>query len=99
MKKNIRFDDTDIEKYKFHHHKSPILGNNIDINKLAVSNKVSFGKKDFKYFTGYKDLRIIRPLCIFPPKVSAYRRDFDGTKYMCFLMKSDKLLEKYQKRI
>ena len=48
MKKNIRFDDTDIEKYKFHHHKSPILGNNIVINKLAVSNKVSFGKKDFK---------------------------------------------------
>ena len=26
---------------------------NIDINK-TVSNKVSFGKKDFKYFIGYK---------------------------------------------
>ena len=27
---------------------------NIDINKTIVSNKVSFGKKDFKYFIGYK---------------------------------------------
>ena len=31
--------------------------NNIDINKIAVSNKVSFGKKDFKYFIGYKDAK------------------------------------------
>ena len=27
---------------------------NIDINRTIVSNKVSFGKKDFKYFIGYK---------------------------------------------
>ena len=27
--------------------------------------------------------------------MSAYRRDFDGTKYMSFLMKDDELLEKY----
>ena len=52
---------------------------NIDINKIVVSNKVSFGKKGFKYFIGYKDAKI-RPLCIFLPKMSAYRRDFDETK-------------------
>ena len=28
---------------------------NIDIDKIVVSNKVSFGKKGFKYFIGYKD--------------------------------------------
>ena len=28
---------------------------NIDINKIVVSNKVSFGKRDFKYFIGYED--------------------------------------------
>ena len=27
---------------------------NIYINKIVVSNKVSFGKKEFKYFIGYK---------------------------------------------
>ena len=26
----------------------------------------------------------MRPLCIFLPKISAYRRDFDETKYVSF---------------
>ena len=29
----------------------------IDINKIVVSNKDYFGKKDFKYFIGYKDAK------------------------------------------
>ena len=29
------------------------------------------------------------------PKVSTYRRDFDETKYMSFLIKNDKSLEIY----
>ena len=33
---------------------------NIDVNKIVVSNKISFGKKkDFKYFIGYKDAKKI----------------------------------------
>ena len=35
-----------------------------DIIKIVVSNKVSFGKKGFKYFIGYKDAKI-RTLRIF----------------------------------
>ena len=34
---------------------SSILIGNIDINKIIVSNKVSFGEKDFEYFIRYKD--------------------------------------------
>ena len=64
-KKIIKFNDTEIKKYKFHQHTSPILINNIDINKIVVSNKVPFNKRDFKYFIGYKDAKKIRPLCIF----------------------------------
>ena len=56
-KEIIKLDDTKIKNYKFHWHKSPILIDNIDINKIVVSNKVSFGKKDFKYFFGYKDAK------------------------------------------
>ena len=32
---------------------------------------------------------------VFLPKMSAYRKDFDETNYMSFLMKDDELLEKY----
>ena len=70
---------------------------NIDINKKVVSTKVSFGKKDFKYLIGCKDAKKVRPLFIFLTKTSTYRRDFDKTKCMSFLMKDRKLLEKYNK--
>ena len=39
--KIINFDDTEIEKYKFYQDKIPILINNIDINKIVVSNNIS----------------------------------------------------------
>ena len=38
---------------------------------------------------------ITKPLSIFLPKMCAYRKDFDETKYMSFLTKDDELLEKY----
>ena len=91
----IKFDDIEIDIYKFHQYKSPILIDYIDINKIVVSNKISYGKNDFKYFIGYKDAKRIRPLCILLPKISAYRRNFDKTKCVSFLTKDEKLLEKY----
>ena len=70
----------------------PYLINNININKIVVSNKVSFGKKHFRYFIGYRDGKKIRPLCILLQKMSAYRRDYAETKYMSFLIKDNELL-------
>ena len=60
--------DTEIEKPKFHQYKRPISINNIDINKIVVSNKVSLGQNGFKYFIGYKDAKKIRSLSIFLSK-------------------------------
>ena len=56
-----------------------------------VSNKVSFSKNGSKYFIGYKDAKTIRPLCIFLIKMRTYRRHFDKTKYISFLIKDEKL--------
>ena len=84
---------------KFHQHKRLISIKSIDINKIVVSNKVCFDKKGFEYFIGYKDDKI-KPLSIFLPKMSAYRRDFNETKYMYFLIKDDELLEmKFGRRL
>ena len=38
--KSIKSGDTEIEKQTFYQHKSPMSINNIDINKIIVSNKV-----------------------------------------------------------
>ena len=68
-KKIIKFGDTEIEGYIFYQYIIPISKNNIDITKIAVSNKFLFGKKEIKYFIGYKDnkkiIKFFRPLCIF----------------------------------
>ena len=39
---------------------NPYFKNNRDINKIVVSNKVSFGEEGFKYFIGYKDGKKLR---------------------------------------
>ena len=44
-KEIIAFADTEIEKHKFHHYKSPIFLEDEDIDIVLVSKKTSYGKK------------------------------------------------------
>ena len=64
----IKFGYIEIQKQKFHQHEGPISIKNVDIDKIVVLNKVPFGIKGFKYFTGYKDAKKIKSLHIFLPK-------------------------------
>ena len=91
----IKFDGNEIEKYEFHQCKCPILIENIDINKMVVSNKFLFGKRDFTYFIGYIDNKDIRPLCIFFSEVSICKRFSDKTKCMYFMIKYEIFFYKY----
>ena len=55
------------------------------MDRIVVSNRISFGKKGFEYFIGYEnDFEKVMPLFVMLPKMSAYRKDFDETKYMSF---------------
>ena len=47
----IKFGDIEIGKEIFPQNKSLFSIKGIDINKLVVSNKTSFGKKGFKYLS------------------------------------------------
>ena len=42
-KEILTFDNIEIEKNKFYRHKTPVFGGNVDIEKVLVSNKISFG--------------------------------------------------------
>ena len=46
-KKIIKFGETGTQKQQFHQHKNPILIYDVEINKILVSKKVSFGRKGF----------------------------------------------------
>ena len=64
MNKFLMFSEIEIKKHKFHYSKYPVGIDNIDIDKTMIYNKVFLGKTDFKYFIGYTDIEIIRPLTI-----------------------------------
>ena len=83
-RKIIPFGDTEIERHKFHCHKNLILIDDAYINKITVSNKISFGKECCEYFIGYKANEKIKPLRIMLPKMSGYRKEFNGTEYLSF---------------
>ena len=55
------------------HYKSSVSINDVDINKIVVPNKVPFGKQDFKYLISYKDVKNMKPLCIFRPRMSIFK--------------------------
>ena len=69
----------------------------VDIKKLLVSNKISSGKKNYKFFIGYlHDDDKVKSLHIMLPKTSAYLKSYDGqTKWKYFLIEDNNLLEKH----
>ena len=71
---------------------------NLDVNKILVSKKESYGTKNsLKYFIGYNDDDVIRPLCIKLPQMVGYVKHFDSNKTMSFKVGDNKLLKKYTK--
>ena len=52
----------------------------------------------FKYFTGYKEDDIVKPLCIILPQMSGYIKYFEnGGKNMSRIIKDNSVLDKYSK--
>ena len=61
--KNINFDDKKIKKSDFYKKKKVFQTDNIDVNKILVSKKEPYGTKNtLKYFIGFNDNDVIRPL-------------------------------------
>ena len=71
--KSINIDDKNINKSSFYKNKKLFSLNGIDVNKILVSKKESYGigtKSSSKYFIGYNDGDVIRPLCIILPQIN-----------------------------
>ena len=58
--------------------------NDLDISKIVVSNKLPFGKEDFKYFSGCKGSEKIKALFIFYPQMNIYKKFFDENTHLFF---------------
>ena len=71
----------------------------IDISKIVVSRKEQYGKyNSFKYFMGYNDNDVIRPLYLRLLQMTGYINKFDENETTMPLMVKDKqLLKNYNK--
>ena len=95
-KKTLKFDNVEVNKKEFHTSKQPIALDLVNVDQILISDKFKHSDTGFKYFIGYRDDNVIRPLCIILPQMSGYIKYFEnGGKNMSFMIKDDSVLVKY----
>ena len=98
--RNINFDNKNIKKYDFYNKNKKVFNiDDIDVNKILASKKEQYSKyNSFKYFIGYNDNDVIRPLYLFLLQTTGYINKFDKNKItMSLMIKDIQLLKSYNK--
>ena len=98
--KSINFNNKNIKKSDFYNKNMKIFNiDDIDLYKTLVSKKEKYGKyNSFKYFIGYNDNDVIRPLYLFISQTTGYINKFDKNKItMSLMIKDIQLLKSYNK--
>ena len=96
--KTLKFNNIILNKKKFHRSKEPIDLLSVDLDQIVVSYKFKHNDEGFKYFIGYLEGEIVKPLCIILPQISGYIKYFEnGGENMSFLIKDDEVWDKYNK--
>ena len=95
--KTLKFNNIKVNKKEFHKSKQAIDLDSVDTNKIVVSEKFRHSEESFKYFIGYQEDEIVKPLCIILSQMNGYIKYFEnGEKNMSFLIKNSKVWEKYE---
>ena len=80
----------------FYKNKKVTKIHDTDVDKILVSKEEPYGTKNsFKYFIGYNDNDVVRPLCIKLSQMTGYVRKFEGNTTMSFKISNKQLLKKY----
>ena len=92
----VKFDNARVNKKEFHKSKQPIDLDLVNVDQIGVSDKCKHSDGGFKYFIGYKEGKIVKPLCIILHQMTGYIKYFEnGGKNMSFVTKDDDVLDKY----
>ena len=95
--KTLKFNNIRLNKKEFHKSKQPVDLMSVNVDQIVVSDKFKHNNEGFKYFIGYQEGEIVKPLCIILPQMSGYIKYFEnGGKNMSFLIKDDEVWEKYE---
>ena len=95
--KALKFNNIKVNKKEFHKSKQAIDLDSIITDKIVISDKFRHNEESFKYFIGYQEDEIIRPLCTILPQTNGYIKYFEnGGKNMSLLIKNDEVWQKYE---
>ena len=94
--KTLKFDNIRLSKKEFHKSKIPTNLDLVNFDQMVLPDKFKHNDDGFKYFIGYKEGEIVKPLCIILPQMTGYIKYFEnGGKNMSFVIKDDDMLDKY----
>ena len=86
--KRLKFDNVRVNKKEFHTSKQPINLDLVNVDQIVISEKFKHNDDGFKYYIGYKENEIVKPLCIILPQMSGYIKYFEKReKNMSFVIK------------
>ena len=74
--KALKLDNIRINKREPRQSKQQIDLDVVNVDQIVVSEKLRHSDDGFKYFIGYKEGEIIKPLCIILPEMSGYIKYF-----------------------
>ena len=94
--KTLKFDNVVVNKKEFRKSKQPINLDLVNLDQMVISDKFQLSDDGFRYFIGYKEDEIVKPLCNILLQMSGYAKCFEsGGKNMSFVIKDDDALDKY----
>ena len=97
---DLNLDIEKIRKSNFCNKNKKIFNiDDTDVNKILVSKKEQYGKyNSSKYFIGYNDNDVIRPLYLSISQTTGYINKFDKNKItMSLIIKDIQLLKNYNR--
>ena len=94
--KTLKFDNIRVNKKEFHKSEQPVDLGLVNVDQIVVSDKFKHSDDGFKYFIGYKEGEIVKPLCIILTQMTGCIKYFEnGGKNMSVVIKDDYVLDKY----
>ena len=82
-KKTLKLDNIRVNKNRIHKFKQPINLYLLNIDQIVVSDKFKHSDGDFKYFIGYKECEIVKPLFIIFPQMTGYINTLKTEEKIC----------------
>ena len=68
--KTLQFNNIRLNKKEFHKSKQPIDLKLVNVDQIAVTDRFKDTDDGFKYFIGYQEGEIFKPLCLILPQMS-----------------------------